>query len=132
MAIRTADFQPIEIFVRHGVDDANYPIRRDQFCSRLQTVLLENRTAIKPGADYFCFIFRYFKSPIFAFVFSTCLPEIYGIWHDMSFTVSTNSIFDIQEVVYQSSVRMCFTLCAKADYHRINQLNYTMLSTYVM
>ncbi len=32
----TADFQPIEIVVRHGVDDVTYLIREDQIYLRLQ------------------------------------------------------------------------------------------------
>ncbi len=38
-----------EIFVRHGVDDITYPIRKDQFCPRLSTVCWEDRTATKSG-----------------------------------------------------------------------------------
>ena len=51
-SVRTADFQPIEICVQHGVDDVTYPMRKDQFCLRLQTVCREDRTAIKSGRDY--------------------------------------------------------------------------------
>ena len=36
VTIGTADFQPIEIVVRHGVDDVTYLIREDQIYLRLQ------------------------------------------------------------------------------------------------
>ena len=49
VAIVTADFQPIGIFVWYGVDDVTDPIRQDQFCS--QTVHQEDRNAIKCGRD---------------------------------------------------------------------------------
>ena len=51
MAINTIDFQPIKIFVRHGVDDITYPIIKDQFGLRLQTICQEDRAAIKSGRD---------------------------------------------------------------------------------
>ncbi len=52
-AIGTADFEPIEIYVRHGIDDITYTMRKDAFCLRLQTVSREDRTAIKSGRDCF-------------------------------------------------------------------------------
>ncbi len=39
VSIGTADFQPIEIFVRYDVDDVAFPIIKDQFFYRFQTVL---------------------------------------------------------------------------------------------
>ena len=55
--IRTAEFYPIEIFVRHGIDEVTHSIGKHQFCLRLQTVcgFREDSTRIKSGRDYeFC------------------------------------------------------------------------------
>ena len=51
LVIGTADFQPTEIFVRHGIDNVSHPIGKHQFCLRLQIVCWEYRTAIKSGRD---------------------------------------------------------------------------------
>ena len=52
LVIGTADFQPIEIFVRHGIDDVTHPMGKHQFCLRLQIVCREDRTTIESGRDY--------------------------------------------------------------------------------
>ena len=55
VAISTADFQPIEIFVWHGVDDVTYPLMTNFALTNmsstlgLQTVCWEDRTAKKSG-----------------------------------------------------------------------------------
>ncbi len=52
MAIGTADFQPIEIFFQHDVDDVSYPFRKDHFCLELQIVCREDKSAINSFRDY--------------------------------------------------------------------------------